>query len=329
MSKPILSKRVIDLLFALVVPILSADFVLERLKLSAFYGQVATPAMLVEGTAYLPYQSRVLIPWLVYILRDGLHFEYLSVLQVFRFFEFMATIGLAFALRYYLSLFISDWSLASISACSVFYILPFNFTQTLWYPWDIPAVLFFTLGLTFIYKRYWLGYYLLFAVATLNRETTLLLVGLYVLAEINQATQWRMGLGVAAQLLIWGSIRYGLYHVYRHNPQLGNGWFELQIMHNIVRLQDPTNVIDVLSVYGFIWIPIIMWRSWIDNAFVKKTLWLIPALFVIMGGVGVIHELRIYGEGIPVVLSAFWVILRNLFQKTAGLSNPHPNTTGI
>ena len=64
----------------------------------------------------------------------------------------------------------------------------------------------------------------------------------------------------------------------------------------------------------FLWLPLVLWRHLVQNKFVKRTLLLLPPFFGIMLVVGVIDELRIYGELIPIVLSAFLLILKELFR---------------
>jgi hypothetical protein len=90
-------------------------------------------------------------------------------------------------------------------AFTILLALPFNLLYTYWYPNDIPAVLFFTLGLIAFYRRSWPWYYLLFVVATLNRETTLFLTFLFVVTNLDRLSLKQLAGHTAVQLFIWGA----------------------------------------------------------------------------------------------------------------------------
>jgi len=86
--------------------------------------------------------------------------------------------------------------------------LPPFFTATN-YIYDIPALFFFTLGLALMIRRHWIAYLIVFFLACLNKETTILLTMIFVLYFFNQSRmnrreyiQW-----LVAQLLIFGVVR--------------------------------------------------------------------------------------------------------------------------
>ena len=303
----------IDLIFILASTLLAYQFTHLRINASGFYPP-ATPDMLVAGAAYLPFQYRALVPWLVRALAQLPWLQSVSTPKLFLIVEFISTVLLCAAFRRYLSFFFKNKPLNSLLALSLFYVLPFHFIGTFWYPWDIPSLLFFTLGLISLYEQKWQWYYPLFVVATFNRETTYFLSLLYLLTAIGK-TSWRtMALHTSAQLLLWGAIKLLLYRLYLDNPRLGYGLFELQLGKNLNWLREPTVILGFLSLWGLLWLPLVLWRHLVQNDFVKRTLLLLPPFFGIMLVVGVIDELRIYGELIPIVLSAFLLILKELFR---------------
>ena len=303
----------IDLLFVLVSVLLSYHFLHWRLAGDKVY-DLATPDMLVAGAAYLPFQYRALVPWLVRALAQLPWPQSVSTLNLFLIVEFISIVLLCAAFRRYLSFFIENKPLNSLLALSLFYVLPFHFIGSFWYPWDMPSLLFFTLGLISLYEQKWQWYYPLFVVATFNRETTYFLSLLYLLTAIGK-TSWRtIALHTSAQLLLWVVIKLLLYYLYLDNPRLGYGLFELQLGENLNWLREPAVILGLLSLWGFLWLPLILWRHLVQSEFVKRTVLLLPPFFGIMLVVGVIDELRIYGELIPIVLSAFLLILKGLFR---------------
>jgi hypothetical protein len=330
-----------DLIFLLISALLSYYFVSLRLY-TAHYYYAADPFALVKGIAYTPFQFRALIPWIA----RGLTELKLPLSLTFILIDLASTFLLCMALRYYLSFFLKDRRLNAILSLSLFYVLPFTFLRpnlytctnwyplvqftslqeirfpcTNWYPWDIASILFFTLGLAYIFKQNWKWYYPLFVVATFNRETTLFLMLVYIFTALGTKPQREIFFHTVLQLLIWGSIKVFLYWLYAHNPTVGYGLFELQIYKNIHKLILPPSFLLVfLSTWGLIWLPVVIWYRHIPSVFVKRTLWVLPALFLSIGLFGNIHEIRLSAEGIPIILTAFLLILRELFKTTESTS---------
>src|SRR5467141_3903723 len=108
-----------------------------------------SPSALAAGVASTPYQYRVLVPWIV---RAAVEMHLIRPES-----EMAMFVGL------------------QVVALSVYAILPFNYFNLPYYPYDVPSVVFFTLGLILIHDRNWVWFYPLFGIATLNRETSIFL----------------------------------------------------------------------------------------------------------------------------------------------------------
>lgn len=112
---------------------------------------------LLNHSAAKPFQYRMLIPWLAKGLEALVSFLYLlfGLRQAVVVLNSVALFLTVYAFRYFLSFFF-DKKKTSI-ALSLFYILPFYYVLArelpLWYPWDMPAILFFLLGIICIYKQ--------------------------------------------------------------------------------------------------------------------------------------------------------------------------------
>lgn len=301
-------------MFTLATVIFSFLFVYFRFSFTRYYVQ-ATPEMLTNGTAFVPFQYRALIPLLVHGLVELFpNTRFMSLYQVF---EFIATVGLCFAFRHYLSFFLPNPLLSSSFALSLFYSLPFNFLNGSWYPSDIPSVLFFTLGLVLLYRQNWRWYYPLFIVATVNRETTLFLTLLYVAVSFGKVSSRELMGHVVVQFCIWIAIKALLYELYLNNPRLGYGLFQIQLLGNMIRVKHPYKVFLFLTNWGLIWLPLVMGHSMIRPDFVRRSL-LVPIVQIaLLSIVGVLTEMRIYGEMIPVVLTAFVLVMYEVGQSIA------------
>ena len=162
-----------NLLFCTICLIIAIYFTSLRFHFNFTFNE-ASLKKLVNGTAYLPYQYRVLVPWIIKIITFLTPADPKNICYII---EIIFTFLLFVAFRYFLSLFFKNSKLHLLLSLTILY--PLLFHYVLWnvypvyyYPSDILSVLFFTLGLIFLFKQNWYFYYALFIVATFNRETT-------------------------------------------------------------------------------------------------------------------------------------------------------------
>ncbi len=59
-----------------------------------------------------------------------------------------------------------------------------------------------------------------------------------------------------------------------------------------------------------------IWHRRIRDTDLRRTLWIVPVFIAGMMFAGFVTELRIYGELLPVVLAAFWVVFLDLIEET-------------
>jgi hypothetical protein len=327
MKKASLLKRenlIPEALFLLTALVVSFFFCQLRLRLcqtfagSQMFGEIANQA----GTK--PWQYRILIPTIasaLTYLNPPLH---VSLWGWARLIEFVSSVLSVFAFRQYLELFLKDRRVTSILAFFIFLILPFQlffprpYHANYWF--DTPSILFLTLGLTFMYRRKWALYYLLFFVATLNRETTCFLTVIYLCTALGREKITGVAGHCAAQFVIWMAIKTVLGRIYMHNPgPNGFEWYDgfglPHYLDNLKFLSHPKNYPGFLSIMGFIWIPVLCYYRRIENEFVRRALWVIPPYFVGMFLVANIYELRIFTDLLPVVLTPFLLILADLLRN--------------
>jgi hypothetical protein len=115
-------------------------------------------------------------------------------------------------------------------------------------------------------------------------------------------------LHTAAQLGVWVVLKYGLYLLFAGNP--GDGLFALRFAANLEALGDARGWLTLLSFMGFTWIPVLVWYRRIPDRFVRRSLLVVPPYVLGMLCVGYVLELRIYADLIPVVLTAFLLLVR-------------------
>ena len=311
-------KIITDSFFYIIAIIAAYYFIQVYFVLNSQFEPASISAFLNHGAA-TTFQYRVLVPWLVnwlYGLKIPLSF-FNTPLKLCKLIEFCSFFFLLVVFRYYISLFFKDKLISTLLSFTLFCMLPFNFLlprqASLWFPWDMPSILFFTLGLILLYKKNWLLYYPLFVVATLNRETACFLTCVYLFTAIGKSKPKTIIFHCSLQLVIWGTIKYALYNLYADNS--GYGLFDTRFSENVDFFLNPRNLPLFFSNMGLIWIPVLFYFRLIRVEFVKRSLLVALPFFFGMMWVGRMCELRIFGELIPVVLTAFLLILRELFKR--------------
>ena len=174
-------------------------------------------------------------------------------------------------------------------------------TWPYWYPWDIPAVLFTTLGILWIREQRWSWYYWIFPFATLNRETTSFLIVVFALTQFGKMKWWTLAQHVVVQVAIWLCIKTLLSLTFAKNPGIGD-YYADALKDNWAALREPATWRTVSLVFGVLWLPLIVFARYIREPFVRRALFVVPLFFAVTFVLAQFDELRIYGEMLPLVV---------------------------
>jgi hypothetical protein len=210
------------------------------------------------------------------------------------------------------------------------------------YPYDMISVAFFSAGVYFIYTRRFLALTVVVLLGTLNRETTLFLIGIYVIDSMSRdtdaatsfdrsaesiragreepMTEQRRSFSLAsvewsraiALFLLWGTIELVLARAFEHNSRAED---YLRFRENIGRLK-PRLWPALLNICGYLLPAVVIFRSGIYPRRFRNYLWILPFWFAVMFCTGVILETRIYGELCPYVAVAAVLILEQHVTAT-------------
>ena len=171
--------------------------------------------------------------------------------------------------------------------------------------YDLPSLAFFSLGFYFIYKRKHWPFAAVFVIGTINRETTILLLAFFVLAQCSQARgfNWRQAYSAATMRLIaplgivWIGWHLCVTHLFRANVSAiqPRAWLNLGI------LAVPFTWPQLFSVFAYLLPLVIFYRKLIRDTVLRSWLWALPVWFIFMFCYGVIVETRLFGELIPFV----------------------------
>ncbi len=176
--------------------------------------------------------------------------------------------------------------------------------------YDLPSLAFFSIALWIIYFRKPLWMFIaIFLIATLNRETTLLLLPLYAISETIRAESreerplWsrllapRLLAVLIPLSLYWLIWQLAVRHIFAGNASE----FYSRIPQNLGFLISPRAWPQMLGACCYLFPVIIIFRKYLRNAELKAWLWVLPVWFAFMFVYGILIETRIFGELIPYV----------------------------
>jgi hypothetical protein len=209
---------------------------------------------------------------------------------------------------------------ALFSSCAAFlvpymayftYIL--NFGPHFLLPYDLPSLFFFCAGLYLLVMRRPLLLVALIAVATLNRETSLFLIGFYLVFEASRRGDRRRAAVLAyavGMLAAWISMRLIVLHLYGHNPvAAASRLADLKLWQNLGFLVKPQHWPAFASIFGFTLPIVVVYRRYLEPGFLRLGLIIVALWFALMLFVGVLIEIRIFGELISYMSVAVGVIV--------------------
>ena len=187
----------------------------------------ATWENLASYTADKPFQNRVLPSFLA----NGLELPFDLAKQSFPWLPFGTGLDLAYFALIILSLIglllVYKELLLHFDVGWIAYPLSFSILYPIWvnhywlnmlrYPSDIPSLFFFALGLLLLLRRRWVAYYLVFVLATLNRETSCFLTVAMLCLFFNRGNRREMVYHWAAQFLLWMGLKTGLSLAFMNN----------------------------------------------------------------------------------------------------------------
>lgn len=173
-------------------------------------------------------------------------------------------------------------------------------------PYDLPSMAFYAVALYAILARRFAAFYVVFIVATLNRETTLFLPFFFFLWQLNDDCRLVEALlnvklsqlgELATQLAIWGGI-----HTWAESTVAGGSHlWRNYLLQNIHFLLDPLHWCTMASVFGFLWIPYLVFFRDIPSVYLRRCAVLIVPWFVMMLLFGDLLEIRIHSEWISYI----------------------------
>ena len=190
-----------------------------------------------------------------------------------------------------------------LGLCTVAYIV--HTVQNFDYVYDLPSLAAFAIGFYLIYYRKpLLWFVLLFTIATLNRETTLLLLPFWALSQIVEPggrLGWRKLLSPRVALVLVALCFYwAAWHVlvYRAFPNNISEYYT-RFGYNLKFFFRLRYWPQLASTFGFLWPFLILYRRRLADPQLRAWLLMLPVWYAFMFSWGIVTETRIFGELFP------------------------------
>ena len=189
-----------------------------------------------------------------------------------------------------------------LGLCILAYVL--HTVQNFRYVYDMPSLAFFAAGFYLIYFRKPLLWFVaLFAIATLNRETILLLLPFYALSNAVEDGQFRWRAlfapatcGVVLMLgLYWAAWHHLVFSIFAHNASE----YYPRVPFNLRCFARLRYYPQLFSCLGFLAPFLIPGRRLVADRQLRAWLWAVPIWLAFMFTWAILVETRVFGELIP------------------------------
>lgn len=224
----------------------------------------------------------------------GIHAVYCMILLVV-----LSSIGLFYSLKYLYTAFADDEyaGLFSCIGCEITFLLILLGVKV----YDIATVMFFALSLGLLARGKLSMYYLVFIIASINRETTFLLTLFFIVYFYNKLPFRQYCLGVAYQGTSYIAIKLAIMAVYAGVPDTLMQWRPVEVIQGYV--DDPVWFAVLLFGFflGFI---VLALRRWSDKPPLLRVAFLtiFPVQLILHIFLGYSYEIRVFAEAFPILL---------------------------
>jgi hypothetical protein len=204
-----------------------------------------------------------------------------------------------------------------LAVCAATYMM--HTVQNFRFIYDLPSLAFFSVAMYLIYqRRHWAWFVLLFVVATTNRETTLLLLPLYMIdaTVVDGRLHWR-------RMLHWRRLAVVMpLAVYWTVWQIAVRWwffgnrseFYPRLDWNVKSLLVPQAWPQLLSACGYLLLFVLVMYRRIPDGRLRAWIAIVPVWVAFMFSYGILVETRVFGELIPLTVCSTALILEQLLM---------------
>ncbi len=204
-----------------------------------------------------------------------------------------------------------------LGLCVLMYIV--HTVQNFRYVYDMPSLAAFALGFYLIYFRKPVVWFVvLFAVATLNRETTLLLLPFWAISQSlgpEGRIRWRELVSRRVLVIVlplcvyWFAWHQIVYSMFGANP---SEYFP-RLQFNLYLATRLRYWPQLASAFGFLWPLLLLYWKQVRDAQLRAWLLVLPVWYGFMLLWAIVTETRVFGELLPFLAPVTAIIAEEVF----------------
>ncbi len=284
-------------LFIVCSMIASLAYAILRFKLNIEYSG-ATWKQLFDLAAPIPFGYRILVP----ILSKPLVYCGATIQQAYQFWETIFCFLLILSMYCALRIYTSKRRAASFALFFLF-VLPLafllRFEYPIYYPHDTPAMAAIAIGSYLVLSKRWTLLWLLMIIATLNRESSIIIIGLFVVSHFRNMSRYHYR-ALAAVVVAYGTTRCAVYLITLNNPKPYGGSMAFHMLDGSWRIINNLswltgNGLTLLSTMAFLPVAPVILRQYIPQEMRHWHL-IAFAYLSMLAFIGNLYEPRIFGE---------------------------------
>lgn len=212
--KSFVTKCISWLIYSLILTITGSGIFLWYIDRFVWVDPVFGFVDLISGTAYRPYVYRILVPLMVQNL--GRIFPLNPVIYTSAI-MFLSLLGFGFTMGSFAEFFWKSKVMARItSILALIGLIPFLARDGKIY--DFSAIFLFSLGLLLMAREQWNGFFVIFLIGCINKETMVFLTlvfAIHFFRKMPSKKYWPILMG---QTLVFGVIKLWITWTFRNNP---------------------------------------------------------------------------------------------------------------
>ncbi len=171
------------------------------------------------------------------------------------------------------------------------------------YMYDLPVLFFFSMSLLLMFEKRWGWFLLIFACATLNKETSIFLFPVFALYFYNRMPRRKFAILSASQIGIYGLVHGIVMFVFRNNPGSIVQWHfydQIDKFKEIVQTT-PILLVEWMATVAII-IILVAYRWSYKPLFLRIALSILPVFLILFVLWGFPLEIRSMLEVYPIVV---------------------------
>ncbi len=208
---------------------------------------------------------------------------------------FISFVGFLISIRAMASFYWNEMQREFITALSAFALMPLMFENE--HIYDIPALFLFTLALALMQRERWKTFLWVFTLASLNKETSILLTVVFGAVYWKQRDRkfWSLS---AAQIAIYSVVRAAVMFAFRSNP--GVVMETHFFLHVSAIWRNPVGSLILFAFLGFVLYAISKGFK-TSPLFLRRAIVILPILYILYLVGGAPFEIRVFYEAFPII----------------------------